>query len=323
MDISKYHDSSDLESPISYQDAKFLRDEAVWKQLKTISVGFALEEWLLTFSALTAKNYRSGMKRLVEFGLVDVTSNLQVFSLVNHDSVVDRIKLIKEWSEASKQARAACYVSFTRFLARRTQGIVKRAIPSREGATKTFYKIREKVSTNAMDRSQWTRFLEEIDRINRREGLIAKLALQGGKRISEVLNLHTKDIIWNENKISYKHAKTKGIEKYILITYPEHVIRDLLDYIGGREGLVFVTRNGNGVNPRNVWASFVKAGERAQIPFKVTPHVLRASCVTYLKNQGFSDSEIMAITGHSSAEMVNAYDKRDLGDNVSGRVSLV
>ena len=323
MKLRPTNDSFDATSPISFEQAKSLRDEAVWQQLQDVSVGFSLEEWLKTLAKSTSKDYRYGMKRLVELGLLNTQSNLQVFSLINHDSIIDQIKLIPEWSEASRQARAACYVSFTRFLSRRTQGMINRAVPSREGTAKTFFKVRDKVATNAMDRAQWSRFLEEIDSISFREGLIAKIALQGGKRISEVLGIHTKDISWDEKTISYKQTKTKGTEKFTLITYPEHIMDGLSEYLGGRSGLVFVTRNGNSISRNNVWTSFVKAGKRAGIPFQVTPHVLRASCVTYLKSQGFADSEIMAITGHASAEMVHAYDKRSIGDNISKNVTLV
>jgi integrase/recombinase XerD len=70
-------------------------------------------------------------------------------------------------------------------------------------------------------------------------------------------------------------------------------------------------------------STFEKAGKLAKIPFKVTPHVLRASTVTHLKQQGFSDSDIQKITGHASSEMVNAYDKSSRADNASKKVSLV
>ena len=69
--------------------------------------------------------------------------------------------------------------------------------------------------------------------------------------------------------------------------------------------------------------TFEKGGKIANIPFKVTPHVLRASTVTYLKQQGFSDSDIQKVTGHASSEMVNAYDKSSRADNASKKVSLI
>jgi integrase/recombinase XerD len=59
------------------------------------------------------------------------------------------------------------------------------------------------------------------------------------------------------------------------------------------------------------------------VSFKVTPHVLRATAITYLKQQGFADSDIMKVTGHVSAEMVHAYDKSSRADNATKRVSLI
>ena len=69
--------------------------------------------------------------------------------------------------------------------------------------------------------------------------------------------------------------------------------------------------------------TFSKAGIKASIPFKVTPHVLRASTVTYLKGQGFSDGDIMKVTGHASSELIYACDKGSRADNASRKVSLV
>ena len=62
--------------------------------------------------------------------------------------------------------------------------------------------------------------------------------------------------------------------------------------------------------------TFAKAGLVAGLPDKITPHVLRASTVTFLKQQGFPDSDIMGVTGHASSEMIYAYDKRSRADNV-------
>lgn len=226
-------------------------------------------------------------------------------------------------SESSKQARAACYISFTRFLSRRTQGVITKAIPSREGTVKTFYRVREKVATQAMTRSQWSAFLHELNKLNQRDCLIAKIMLQGGKRMSEVLSLCTEQIDHATNEITFIQSKTKGYEKETVITYPHSVFDELKNYIGERGGIVFITKYGKSVMPNQLAVTFEKAGESARIPFKVTPHVLRASAVTYLKREGFSDSDIMKVTGHASSEMVHAYDKSERAQNASKKISLV
>ena len=318
--------SFDLEKSLenlSYQAALRLKDESIWSSLKDITIGEAVFVWLNTFHHLTKKNYTSGINRLVEMGLIDPFVSLQSLVLVNHEAIVDRIKLTPEWSETTCQARAACYISFTGFLQRRTQGMIRKAIPSKEGASKTFYKTREKVSTSAMSQAQWVAFLEALKEINYRDYLMAKVMLQGGKRISEVLSLTFNQIDWENNSIKFKQSKTKGLEKELVIHYPQKVMEELYRYKGDRCGNVFITRNNKHILPTQLIRTFAKAGLKIGLPFKVSPHVLRASAVTYLKQQSFSDGDIMKVTGHASSEMVNAYDKSQQADNITKKINLI
>ena len=122
----------------------------------------------------------------------------------------------------------------------------------------------------------------------------------------------------------FTQSKTRGAVKQAVITYPESIVQQLRNLVGDRTaGYVFLSRKGNPVVINQVANTFARAGKRAGIPFKVTPHVLRASAVTYLKQQGFSDGDIAKITGHASGEMVRAYDKSERADNPSKLVNLV
>jgi integrase/recombinase XerD len=318
--------SSNIEiQPIigTYEQAQLFKTNTVWNALDRITVEEAIGTWLGTLSPLTQINYNSGMKKLTEQGLINPLMSLQAFALVNHESIVDQIKLVQGWSEATKQARAACYVSFTAYLSRRLQGVVRKAVPSKEKGSKTFFKIREKVETEAMNQAQWLVFLKELEIINARDCLIAKIILQGGKRVGEVLSLQTHQIDWIRNEITFFQSKTKGCIKETVITYPGSVMETLKDYLGDRNGTVFITRSGKPVMLNQLALTFEKAGKKANIPFKVTPHVLRATTVTYLKQQGFSDSDIMRVTGHASSALVYAYDKGSRADNASKKVNLV
>lgn len=324
------YSSSELIPPINpstltYSQVKNLREEAIWRNLDKVTVEQALGAWYQSLGRLTAINYQSGMRKLIELQFLCPLMSLQKFSQVNHNALIDSIKKNKamNWSECSRQARAAAYISFTSYLCRQTDGIIRRAVPNREEANKTFKRIHKHVVTEAMTQSQWVPFLAELKRINPRDCLLAKLALQGGKRIGEVLSLTADKINWDLNQITFRQLKTKGVEDETIITYPISVMNELRQYIGDRYGLVFVTRTGNFVPLCQLSKTFAKAGTAAQIPFKVTPHVLRASAVTYLKQQGFSDSDIQKVTGHASSAMVNAYDKSSRADNASKNVSLV
>lgn len=308
-------------SSLKYDQAVSMVKDIVWEKLEDHTIGEALEMWLATLGRLTATNYRSGMRKLIEGKHLNLESSLQSFALVNHESIIDRIKTTEGWSECTKQSRAACYISFTGFLSRRFQGLIKKAVPSKEGASKTFYRVHDKVKSNAMTQAQWVEFLGAIT--NERDRLIAKVALQGGKRINEVLTLSIAQINWERCEITFIQSKTKGTHKETVITYPKHLIESLKTYIGERQGLVFITRNNKSVPLIQLANSFERAGIKASVPFKVTPHVLRASTVTFLKQQGFSDSDVMKVTGHASSEMVFAYDKSSRADNASKRVCLV
>jgi integrase/recombinase XerD len=318
-------DTLKSQNPISnYQKTQDNKNQTIWDRLREINVDQAILMFLNTLKDGTKLNYGNSFKKLSERGLIKTNINLQEFSLINHNSVIDNIKLIEEWKESTKQARVASYISFTGFLARRSDGMIKKAIPSKTNSNKTFFKVSENVKSNAMNQNQWFKFLKELEKINKRDSLIAKLILQGGKRKSEVLNLQIENINWNNNEISFKQLKTQGIEKYTVITYPEHVMIELIEYIDGRDkGLVFITKNGNKVHSTQLNRSFEVAGIRSKLNFKITPHTLRTSTITYLVKQGFNDSEIMKITGHSSPNMIRLYDKSDKANNISKNLSLI
>ena len=177
-----------------------------------------------------------------------------------------------------------------------------------------------------MSRSQIVSFLQEMDKLNPRDAMIARLCIHGGKRINEVLSLSVDQIDYEKKQIVFHQSKSKFTDDFTVISFErpaaEALLNELRCYIGERNELVFVTANGNGLRQNQVDRNFMKAGRRAGIPFRVSPHNLRATAVTLWKEDGFSDSLIMKATGHSSSEMVHRYDKTDLADNVTKKSCL-
>lgn len=320
LPVLEVNSPSNLET---YEKASSFKSNLIWKQLDLISVEEAIAHWLPTLSSKTQINYKSGIKKLIALGLVDPFMSLQQFALVNHEGIIDKIKLFQDWAENTRQARAACYISFTGFLSRRLEGMIRKAIPNKEGHAKTFFNVYEKVKTPAMTQAQWISFFKELEKINRRDCLIGKVILQGGKRVNEVLSLHIEQINWNLREITFIQSKMRRVHKETVITYSESIMNQLKEYIGERSGLVFVTRSSKPVMINQLAVTFAKAGKAAGIPFKISPHVLRASAVTYFKQQGFQDSDIMRVTGHATSEMVFAYDKSSRAENASKKVNLI
>lgn len=308
-----------------YAEAKAAKDEVGWARLGTVTVGAAFDTWLETLlNPNTRICYKQGLKAVVKCGLIDPEWSLKQFSLLNHSDIIDQIKLVPYWAETTRQNRAGMFISFTNFLDRRTDGLIRKARPSKGGVNTTFYRFREKVKTEALTRVEWTKFLAVLARQSLRNCLIAKLCLQGGKRISEVLDLTWDRVDADRKQIAFVQKKSRRVKETI-ITFPERVFEDLalLDKTGLREGLVFVTRTGKRVFPNQIHPAFVRAGKKAGIQKNVHPHMLRVSCVTYLLAQGYSASDVKKITGHCSSEMVETYNKGPAAKNPSQQVSLV
>jgi integrase/recombinase XerD len=312
-----------VNSDYSYSDTISRKQDYLWKKIGNMTVLASIDIWLNTLSPLTRKNYASAFRQLITHKLIEPNQNLQRFSLINHENIIDEIKLLTNWKEATRQARAAAYISFTGYLQRKTQGLISKTIANQDGTAKTFYKIREKVKTKALTIEQTKSFLVNLEKINKRDALIAKVILQGGKRKSEVLELGIKNVNFEKRQICFRQTKTKGILKETVITYPETIISEIKKYIGKRTGLVFVTRNSKKIHSQQIDRTFVKAGQLSEIPFRTTPHVLRATLVTRLKEKKIQDTDIMKITGHVSPVQLSAYDKTDIAENASRYYNLV
>ncbi len=311
----------------NYQGVQAQLQAELWDQLKEYTVEMVLYAWLGTLGTHTKRSYRIAFEQFEKLGLLHFNWTLQEFSLSNHEAVIDKIKLVAHWSEATRQARAAAYISFTGYLQRRSRGLIHKAVPNKEGVHKTFYKIRDKVKTRSLTLQETTDFLQALEKLNKRDALIAKLMLQGGKRKNEVLTLQIGQVNFRKQEIQYRQSKTKGVERYTIIHYPANVIKELKKYIAKRKNkpddLVFITGKGKKVYPYQIDRNFLRAGKRAHIAFPVSPHVLRVTLVTRLKEQQVQDTDIMKVTGHATVSQVASYDRGDLADNITKTFNIL
>lgn len=277
-----------------------------------LTFGDAAEIWLSTLSPLTRKNYASGIKFLVSLEIFDLTETLEKAVSFDHNESLFKIKSTtvfngKFFSEASKQARAACYISFTKFLCRLTKGYIKPAIPSKEFGNTTFFKIRDKVKTVSISKREWTIFFDALRLVNYRDYLIGKLIVQGVRKLDEILSLRKDDIFFASNQIAFRIKKRQNKEINILITFPFSLIEELKEYVGKRNGLVFISEDGSPTTTSQVAHNFKIAAIRSAMTTKITPRVLRASALIYLKQIGLRDEEIMRVSCLSSRQSLCSY----------------
>lgn len=317
---------SSLVKNIPFEQAVQIKNAIELEYLNSWTVARAIDDWLYSLHKGTALNYRSIMNVLHYNKFINLDMTMLTFSLLNLNQILDKIRYGEyiggKISEATRQTRAACFISFTKFLHRKTSGLINKAEPLCHGAEKTFKKLSEKVKTEAMDYEQCIDFMHELHEINKRDCLIARMTLHGAKRIEEVLSAQIEAINWASREITFRQSKTFGTERHTVITYPKSFMDELYSYIGGRSGHIFITSFNCKVSRLQVSITFAKAGVRAKIPFRVTPHVLRASAVTYLRRLGYSCEDIAKVTGHASVDMVRSYDKAELSQNISKSFNL-
>lgn len=309
----------------SYNQAISLKNESIWKSLSEMPMHKTVENFLEKLSYHTKKSYNSAFNIFFENGFINPFWSIQEFSLCNMENILDKIKQEIKGSEATKQARCACFLSFTRYLSRKTEGIVRSAIPNKNSNSPTFRKIRSTSATKALNEKEMMIFFKSLKEYNYRDYLIAQMTLQGAKRIEEVLSSKIDQIDWQNKIIKFKQSKANEMEKFTFIHFPSFFLNELKQYIGTRlqSDFIFVTKLGKKVDKFQVYRSFLIASKRVNLLLNVTPHVLRASAITILAKKGFSAEQIMMITGHNSMDSVHYYDKTPMEENISREVSLI
>lgn len=315
-------------SPTTLVQAISSRDEWIWQSLSYISLSDATENFLHTLEGHTKRAYRAAFRSIFELftrrKLFQPSSSLQSFALSNAEFLLDQIRVHIPGSDATKQARAAAFIALTRYLQRASGGIIRKVVPKKEKGSSTFRQVREKALTPALSPQQWEQFLHVLQTLSQREYLLAKMMLQGAKRLGEALITQIEQIQWDKKQISFRQLKSKEVEKHTIISYPENFFQELQQLIGTRkQGYLFITRTGKPVNASHVYRSFVKASRLANLPFDVHPHVLRASAITHLSMQGYHADQIIRVSGHADEKLVRYYDKTSLEINPTQNVSLI
>ena len=309
---------------MSYQSAVLMKKEVLWDGLDKITLKQAMELFLKSLKKGTAECYMSAFNNFFMWRLLDPAMTLRGFSMMNLESKLDQIRTAGSGMESTKQTRAAAFVSFTGFLQRKTEGMIKKAIPNKEKGRKTFQKIREKTVYEALDKEELRRFLGALREVSRRNYLIAAMQVQGAKRISEVLDSRVENVDWTNGSIRFKQSKSEVLEKETMVFFPMSFMGELNRYIGERsKGAIFITRSGRKMGRSDIQPVYASAFKKAGIKKRGFTHILRATTITELSRQGFGAEEIVNLSGHSSLQMVGYYDKSGAENNPSRKVNMI
>ena len=313
----------------TYTQALMVHEESLWTNLGKATILDAIQEYLTTIgNRSTHRAYKRQLFRIfsmfASMGWPTFASSLQTLALSNPDTMLDFVKQRVTGSESTKQHYCATLLAFMRYLSRATASIIRAPTPKKGGENATFRKVRDKALTNALNQCQWLSFFRSLKETSQRDYLVAKMILQGAKRVGEVTAAQIDQIDWEKRQIKFKQEKSRGIERYTIITYPQDFLDELKSYLAGRLiGPIFVTRNGKPISQAHLHRSFSAAGRKANLPISVHPHCLRATAITYLSLQGYHSDEIMRVSGHTTPAAVIYYDKRSLEQNPTTEISLI
>ena len=146
------------------------------------------------------------------------------------------------------------------------------------------------------------KLLDSLEHIKTK--LIVKLLYSSGLRVSELVNLTTKDLDFSQN-IGWVR-KGKG-SKDRLFKIAESLNKPLQKYLLKHPENKFVFSENEPMSPRNIQLIIQKSAKKAGINKRVTPHTLRHSFATALLDAGENLLIIQQLLGHENLETTKIY----------------
>lgn len=148
-------------------------------------------------------------------------------------------------------------------------------------------------------------------KLKMRDKVILALLYSSGIRVSELVNLITRDIDFNERTI---RIRGKG-DKDRIVLFDNQTKNLIMEYIKIRNSdcdYLFINKNGKKLTSRYVQMMIKKYAKEAGIEKKVTPHILRHSFATHLLKNGVDIRAIQQLLGHSSLSTTQIYTSVDM-----------
>ena len=145
-----------------------------------------------------------------------------------------------------------------------------------------------------------------------RNRCILQLQAETGARISEVLNLHVRDLVLAEKQMTIRLGK--GRETRVVFWRTDELTMLIERWKEARpesEYLFSTVRSANGkgnrIEPRTYRYQFDRYVEKAGLPAWVTSHTLRHSYATTFLRSGGNVRVLQAVLGHKSLSVTEKY----------------
>ncbi len=144
----------------------------------------------------------------------------------------------------------------------------------------------------------------------KRDVAILNLMARAGLRVSEVVALCLDDVRLNRRKGHVTVRASKGLKERT-VPLPKAARDALRAYLDARPSwackVLFVSRTGRPLTPRDVQRLVEKAARRAGLSRRVTPHTLRHTYATRALRQGVDLATLARLLGHESLTTTARY----------------
>lgn len=145
-----------------------------------------------------------------------------------------------------------------------------------------------------------------IGRYGHRDGTLILLAYRHGLRVSELTALRWDQIDLKAGTLHVNRLKN-GRDSVHPLRGPEIRALRRLQRERAASAYVFATERKGPLTPSNVRRIVKRAGEAAQFPFPIHPHMLRHACGFKLANDGHDTRAIQQYLGHRNITHTTRY----------------
>ena len=258
------------------------------------------------YSSHTVKAYRTDLK-LFESYLKDTYS----ISIDKANHAIIRSWLVKELNKGNSartvNRKITTLKSFYKYLFKEQK--IKQNPTSRISYSKTSKKLPQFVGLSDMNELlDKLKFEENFSGF--RDKLIIEVFYSTGIRLSELINIKSKDVdcLKSQIKVLGKRNKErlipltkelqKSIEGYMILRNKQKVID---------RSYLFLTDSGKKLNPSMVYRKVNKILNNVTTLEKKSPHVLRHTFATHMLNNGADLNVIKELLGHASLSATEVY----------------
>ena len=204
------------------------------KNIENIPLLSVVVFWVKNIAKDTFHSVRNAetMHQLTQHGFIGLKDThghvwtLSHMASLGHDPVIEAIRCNELWSIDKTEEYVQFYIGFVNWLSEATSGYIPEAIDP-------------DIKKSIQRKIPHSDFIIILKHLKERERLMANLLYYGGDRmLDEILNLKITDI--EKDRIIFKNGS---------VYYPQHVCKDLHNYIDGRKrGYLLVGRNGEKID---------------------------------------------------------------------------